>query len=272
MRRAQTFLYRNRSTVSTLVHSDGLDFLRSLPSETASLVFLDPPFNLGKSYSKRSPSLDQKPEIEYKRWMSAVLLESARVLKHGGTIYLYHLPLWAMRFGALLDPLLDFRHWIAISMKNGFVRGRRLYPAHYALLMFTKGKPTSFHVPKWPLEECRHCGEFVKDYGGYLDLVEESGVNLSDVWDDLSPVRHSNRKNRAANELPAILYRRVLEISGSKGELFVEPFAGSGTGVLSAVKSGMRFAACDLLGANFRLIRARLISLKQLKKRSDRRQ
>jgi site-specific DNA-methyltransferase (adenine-specific) len=265
MRRVQTFLYRNGSTASELVRSDGLDFLRSLPAETASLVFLDPPFNLGKSYSKRNPALDHKPEIEYSRWMSAVLFESVRILKRGGTLYLYHVPLWAMRFGALLDPLLDFRHWIAISMKNGFVRGRRLYPAHYALLMLTKGSPASFHVPKWPLEECRHCGEFIKDYGGYLSLVEERGVNLSDIWDDLSPVRHSNRKNRTANELPTVLYRRIFEISGRKGELYVEPFAGSGTGVLSAIDAGMRFAACDLLNANFRLIRARLQAVRQLK-------
>ena len=181
-------------------------------------------------------------------------------------MYLYHVPLWAMRFGALLDPLLDFRHWIAISMKNGFVRGSRLYPAHYALLMFTKGRPSVFRVPKWPLEECRHCGEFVKDYGGYLSLVEKRGVNLSDVWDDLSPVRHATTKNRAANELPRILYRRIIEISGRKGELYVEPFAGSGTGVLSAVDAGMKFAACDLLSANFKLIQNRLKKSRNSKK------
>src|SRR5579863_6937291 len=132
----QTFRFRSGSSPSTLVCRDGLHFLRSLPADAASLIFLDPPFNLGKSYSKRKPGLDRRPEGDYERWMASVLFESVRVLKPGGTMYLYHVPLWAMRFGALLDPLLDFRHWIAISMKNGFVRGSRLYPAHYALLMF----------------------------------------------------------------------------------------------------------------------------------------
>src|SRR5207248_4888846 len=116
--------------------------------------------------------------------------------------------------------------------------------------------------PKWPLEECRHCGEFVKDYGGYLHLVETRGINLSDFWGDLSPVRHSSRKNRNANELPLILYRRLFEISGRQGELYVEPFAGSGTGVITGVNFKMRFAACDLLDTNFRLIRSRLVALK----------
>ena len=261
MNPAQTFRYRSGSTNSILIRSDGLEFLRSLPADAASLVFLDPPFNLGKDYSKRSPALDRKPENAYERWMSAVLFESVRILKPGGTLYLYHVPLWAVRFGALLDHALAFRHWIAISMKNGFVRGRRLYPAHYALLMFTKGKPKTLRVPKLPLEECRHCGEYVKDYGGYLRLVETNGINLSDFWDDLSPVRHSSRKNRTANELPTKLYRRIFEISGRQGELYVEPFAGGGTGVVSAINFKMRFAACDLLAANFKTIRSRLLAL-----------
>ena len=33
-------------------------------------------------------------------------------------------------------------------MKNGFARGKKLYPAHYALLYFTKGMPASFQRPK----------------------------------------------------------------------------------------------------------------------------
>jgi site-specific DNA-methyltransferase (adenine-specific) len=260
---ASSFNYQGKDSNGELVRKDGLAFLGSLGTKTSSLIFLDPPFNLGKTYSKSNPGLDRKPEVEYEKWMSAVLCESVRVLKPGGTLYVYHVPIWAMRFGALIDRVLDFRHWIAISMKNGFVRGHRLYPAHYALLMFTKGKPRTLNIPKWPLEECRHCGEFVKDYGGYLNLVEKQGVNLSDFWDDISPVRHSNRKNRTANELPAILYRRIFEISGRRGELYVEPFAGSGTGIISAVNFKMRFAACDLLDSNFQLIKSRLNALKK---------
>ncbi len=55
---------------------------------------------------------------------------------------------------SLLEQHLDFRHWIAISMKNGFVRGDHLYPAHYALLYYTKGKPESFNRPKVPKPIC----------------------------------------------------------------------------------------------------------------------
>jgi site-specific DNA-methyltransferase (adenine-specific) len=64
---------------------------------------------------------------------------------------------------------LLFRHWIAVSMKGTFPRGKKLYPAHYALLYFTKGLPATFNRDevRQPVPACRHCGGDVKDYGGH---------------------------------------------------------------------------------------------------------
>jgi site-specific DNA-methyltransferase (adenine-specific) len=236
---------------------------------SASIIFLDPPFNLGKMYNKKKPNLDRLPTAEYENWLIRVLSECVRVLMPGGTLYLYHLPVWAMRFGSYLEKTLTFRHWIAISMKNGFVRGRRLYPAHYALLMFTKGETQHFARPKIKPATCRHCGNFVKDYGGYRAIIEDKGINLSDFWEDLSPVRHANRKHRSGNELPLVLFKRIIEISGSPGLLYVDPFAGTGSGVLAAVNAGMHFAACDIVESNCKIIQKRLRQLRSRSKREN---
>lgn len=247
-----------------MVQADAPCFLRSLPDASAQIIFLDPPFNLGKDYSQSGEAIDSIPPEKYRAWLTKVIYECIRVLAKGGALYLYHLPKWAMRLGTVIeqDPDMSFRHWIAIAMKNGFVRGRRLYPAHYALLMFTKGEPRHFHRPKLAPKRCRKCGDFIKDYGGYRPIIEAKGINLSDFWEDLSPVRHANRKNRKANELPEELFTRIVQISGTKGGLYVDPFVGSGTGVLVALKRGMRFAACDLVESNCQLVAKRIRQLR----------
>jgi site-specific DNA-methyltransferase (adenine-specific) len=209
------------------------------------LIFLDPPFNLGKNYGATDGESDKMDAAGYRNFMIEVLDESIRILRDGGALYLYHIPSWAFQFAAHLNSVLQFRHWIAISMKNGFARGEYLYPAHYALLYFTKGSPAVFTRPKIPTPRCRHCDGYIKDYGGYAKYVEE-GINLADVWEDLSPVRHRRYKNREANELPSLLPRRVLQISGKSGGVFVDPFAGSGTSLLEARAAGMSFIAGDL--------------------------
>ncbi len=115
--------YGDKKVRGKIVQADALTFLKSLTSESADLVFLDPPFNLGKLYSSRNRDIDRKPEEEYSRWLEKIVSESGRVLVPGGALYLYHLPKWAMLLGSVLvgKSGLKFLHWIAISMKNGFV-------------------------------------------------------------------------------------------------------------------------------------------------------
>jgi site-specific DNA-methyltransferase (adenine-specific) len=187
---------------------------------------------------------DSTNEAQYFRFMSQILSEASRVLAPGGALFLYHLPKWAMILGRQVGRRLEFRHWIAVSMKNGFVRGRRLYPAHYALLYFTKGEPRVFKRPKVPIQLCRHCQKPVKDYGGYSHFVK-NGINVSDIWDEFSPVRHKKRKHRKANELPIGLLRRVVAMSGRPRGVLVDPFVGTGTSLVAAVERRMTFLAAD---------------------------
>ena len=252
--------FADESRTGDILCADALKGLSWLADASVDLVFLDPPFNLGKSYGSQGKPADRIAERDYFEYMLQVLDQSVRILKPGGALYMYHIPKWAIRFAPHLSATLTFRHWIAISMKNGFVRGNGLYPAHYALLYFTKGTPTVARRPKILPATCPHCDEYVKDYGGHSEHIE-NGVNLSDVWDDLSPVRHAKYKNRAANELPLKLASRVLDISGVKGGFLVDPFAGTGTTVMAARASGMKFVAIDRESENCRVIISRLQSV-----------
>lgn len=227
-----------------IVRDDALHCLDSLRDGCVDIVFLDPPFNLGKRYGKNGSHHDRKKESQYLMYMRKVIARSAEVLKPGGALYLYHIPKWAIRLSPYLEKHLDFRHWIAITMKNGFVRGDHLYPAHYALLYYTKGEPASFKRPKVPKPICARCKKDLRDYGGYKDYVAH-GINLGDVWDDVSPVRHRKTKTRTANELPPIILDRVIAISGCTGGLVVDPFAGAGTTLIAALAARMHFVAAD---------------------------
>jgi site-specific DNA-methyltransferase (adenine-specific) len=240
-----------------LTREDALTFIRSLKPAIADIVFLDPPFNLGKNYHVASSLETGKADI-YQTYMEDLIRETVRILRPGGALFFYHLPYWASRFSQELHKRLRFRHWIAISMKNGFARGKYLYPAHYALLYFVKGQPARFRRPKISPRYCRHCDELVKDYGGYRHIIERKGINLSDFWDDLSPVRHKARQFRNGNQLPIILTDRVVAIACRRGGMLVDPFAGTGTSLISAKKYGMLFVGNDLSRQSIRICHQRL--------------
>jgi site-specific DNA-methyltransferase (adenine-specific) len=240
-----------------LYQTDAASFLDSLSPNIADLVFIDPPFNLKKTYNI-SGFIDRSDPDVYFGWLTSILKKSIRLLKPGAALYVYHMPSIAFKIAALLDNHLTFRHWIAVSMKNNFARGRRLYPAHYALLYFTLGEPSYFQRPKTELKTCRHCGQFIKDYGGYLQIVQAKGLNLSDFWDDLSPLRHSTTKKRSQNELPPELFSRVFAISGHPGGTYVDPFIGSGGGLLAAMAAHMQAIGADASADSCELAKLRL--------------
>jgi site-specific DNA-methyltransferase (adenine-specific) len=98
-------------------------------------------------------------------------------------------------------------------------------------LYFTKGKPKTFNNIRIPIEACRHCGKDIKDYGGHRNRININGLNLSDVWNDISPVRHAKFKNnnRKVNQLSTKLLERVVNISTNKNDIILDPFGGSGT-------------------------------------------
>lgn len=240
-----------------LAQADALDFVRDLRGGVADIVFVDPPFNLGKDYGVASRLEDSESDV-YEWYMRVLLRQLARVLRPGGALFLYHLPYWGSRLTAYLQTELEFRHWIAIAMKNGFVRGDRLYPAHYALLYYTKGAPAHFTRPRLKPQLCRHCGGQLRDYGGYQGIIDAKGLNLSDFWDDLSPVRHGSRKLRASNQLPQLLTDRVVQIAGSTGGVLVDPFMGTGTCLISAKRAGMISVGNDGDGSAVRIAEQQL--------------
>lgn len=216
--------------LGALFANDCLAVLPYIKDESVDTVFADPPFNLGKKYGGKTN--DQRSEQEYLSWSQKWLQECMRVLKPGGAFFLYNLPKWNILLGAfLLQQGMEFRHWIAIELNACLPIPGRLYPSHYSLLYYTKGKPKVFRKIRTPIQRCRHCGEEVKDYGGHRHAMNPKGVNLKDVWTDIPPVRHwkFKSKNRKANALSTKILDRVIELSTVPGDLVLDPFGGSGT-------------------------------------------
>ncbi len=218
------------SSKGVLFEEDCLKILCCIKDEVAAVVFADPPFNLGKDYgNKWDDSLDEDKYID---WCYSWLDECCRILKPGGSLFIYNLPKWNLLIGHyLLNRGLTFRHWIAISIKLGLPIPGRLYPSHYSLLYYSKGKPKVFRKIRTPIETCRHCGGEIKDYGGHRKSMNLLGVNLTDVWTDIPPVRHwkFKSKKRKTNQLSTKLLDRVIQMSSLPGDLVVDPFGGSGT-------------------------------------------
>jgi len=228
-----------------LFAEDCLKTLSHMRSGVVDTVFADPPFNLGKDY--KTHFSDSRTQLGYFGWCRRWIGECSRVLKPGGAFFLYATPQLAVRFSSMLYGTLDFRHWIALTMKGTYPRGKRLYPAHYALLYFTKGTPKVFNKLRLPIETCRHCGGEVKDYGGHRKKMNPEGVSLTDFWTDTSPNRHRKYKVRpGVNELKLVIPERAILMSTNPGDTVFDPFGGGGSTYEAAEKHQRRWIGTEM--------------------------
>ncbi|MGA2609328.1 MAG: site-specific DNA-methyltransferase [Terriglobia bacterium] len=231
-----------------LFRADALDLLANICDKSIDVVFVDPPFNLGKDY--KVAEFDDTMGIEmYRGWCRTWILELIRVLRPGGAFFLYHLPAWLMDFGAWLNVshLLEYKSWIALKMKGSFPAHGRIHPAHYGLLYYVKGGATpTFNVVRAKSPKCRTCGELIRDYGGYKQKYDKyrdkdgnTWVQISDFWEDTRPARRQEKfHDKKINELPIQIPERAILMASKPGDVVLDCFAGSGSTLHAAQHHG----------------------------------
>ncbi len=78
--------------------------------------------------------------------------------------------------------------------------------------------------------------------------MNPKGLNLTDVWDDIPPVRHwkFKSKKRKANALSTKLLERIIDLVTNPGDLVLDPFGGSGTTFAVCEKKGRRWIGVEI--------------------------
>ncbi len=229
-----------------LYKADCLDLMQTIEENSFDMIFADPPFNLSKVYE--SGIDDNRSDEEYLCWTEKWVKECVRILKPGGALFVYNIPKWLTYTSNILNKYLLFRHWISINFRGVTPPiANRLNVNHYGVLYYIKGdRPNVFNTQRIPMKTCRHCGGEIHDYGGKKKDVNRNGQTISDIWEDIHPVRHRGHKNREENELPIKLLLRIISLATNKGDKVFDPFGGSGTTYIASELLQREWVGCEI--------------------------
>jgi len=245
---------------------DALEYLRGLDSESVQLVVTSPPYNVGKEYEKKLSHED------YVAWQRDVIEQLVRVLTPGGSICWQVgngidrgevIPLDAIFYPIFKSFGLKLRNRIVWSFGHGLHASKRFSGRHETILWFTKGDDYFFNldavrVPaKYPLK--RH---FKGPRKGELS-GNPLGKNPGDVWE--IPNVKSNHPEKTAHpcQFPVGLAERLVLALTREGNIVLDPFMGSGSTAIAAVKNGRRGVGVDSAPEYVKLAKERLGLLRQ---------
>jgi adenine-specific DNA-methyltransferase len=238
----------NADADATMACEDNLSFLRPIPDRSVKLVVTSPPYNIGKSYEKRTAM------ETYLRAQAQVISECIRVLHERGSICWQvgnHVsggevvPLDIVIYDVFKSHGLRLRNRIVWHFEHGLHCSRRLSGRYETILWFTKGDDYTFNldairVPaKYPGKK-----HFKGPRMGQLSC-NPLGKNPGDVW--IIPNVKNNHVEKTTHpcQFPVELVERLVLSLTIAGDAVLDPFMGVGSSVVAAVKNGRRGLGCD---------------------------
>jgi len=236
---------------SILLSGDCLEHIRKIPDNSIDFCFADPPYNLKKKYENWNDSIDVQ---EYFLWCDQWLGELARVLKPGRTLAVLNIPNGCIRHFKYLNTILDYQDWIIWEGLSFPVR--RIMPAHYSILCFSKGTPRTLpaivrkenslleqqaiHTIKEGCCVRNHC----VNSRNHSNIQDKEFV--SNVWHDIHRLKHNSRRVDHPCQLPPMFMYRLISLFTDRDELVLDPFNGVGTTTLASQQLNRKYIGIEL--------------------------
>ena len=229
---------------------DNIEFMRNLPDGSMKLIVTSPPYNIGKSYEKRSPMED------YLQSQERVIEECVRLLHPTGSLcwqvgnYVDNgevVPLDVLLYPLFKRHGLKMRNRIVWHFGHGLHSSKRLSGRYETINWFTKNDDYTFNldpirVPsKYPNK--RH---FKGPNTGKLS-GNPKGKNPSDVW--MFPNVKSNHVEKTIHpcQFPVELVERLVLSMTDPGDSVLDPYMGVGSSVIAALMHGRNGYGCDVV-------------------------
>jgi modification methylase len=224
--------------------------MEEIPDDCVALMVTSPPYNVGKEYD------DDLTLIDYLDLLHRVLKETTRVLEPGGRV--------AVNVANLgRKPYLPLNHHIAGMMQDIglLLRGEIVWQkaagagGSCAWGSWRSAKnPTLRDVHEYVLVASK--GQYQRGRMGEDTISKEEFLEATtSVW-TIKPA--SARRIGHPAPFPVELPARLIELYTFAGDLVLDPFIGSGSTAVAAVRTGRRFVGYDTNEAYLDIARARV--------------
>ena len=252
---------------STIHFADNLEVLRRLPAGSVDLIYIDPPFNSGKTQQRtqirtvRSETGDRTgfqgrrydtvvvgtkkfTDVfdDYLTFLEPRLTEAHRVLARHGSLY-FHIDYREVHYCKLLLDVIfgrdSFLNEIIWAYDYGGRPRDRWPPKHDTILVYAKA-PGDHIFNRDEIERIPYMAP------GLVGPEKAARGKLpTDTWWHTIVPTNGKEKTGYPTQKPLGILRRVIQASSPPGGMVLDFFAGSGTTGIAALESGRHFVLVD---------------------------
>jgi len=226
-----------------------MDTLNQFPDESIDLIFADPPYNLsndgftchaGKRVSVNKGSWDKSQGIEadfqfHYAWIKAC----KRVLKQNGSLWIsgtYH-SIYTCGY------VIQKQGWHII---NDICWYKPNAAPNLSCRMFTASHETLLWVRKDKKAKHTFNYDAMKNCDFPNDVIKKPGKQMRSIWAIGTPKNGEKKHGKHPTQKPEALLDRIILASSNTGDIVLDPFCGSATTGVSALRHNRKFVGIDL--------------------------
>ena len=239
-----------------LYYGDNLQVLRTLPSNSIDLIYIDPPFFSGADYNVIWGDTNEVRTFSdiweggldtYLIWLNARLWEMRRVLKDTGSIYV-HCDWHASHYiKTEMDKSFGYenlRNEVIWYYNSGARKQEEFGRRHDVILRYSKSENYFFNDSAESVRE--PYSPDINIPASKAHYYNPRGKVVDDVW-KIPIMGQNDKKERIGypTQKPEKLLNRIIESSCPANGVVADFFVGGGTAAAAAQKLGIRWVACD---------------------------
>ena len=265
-----------------VINGENLAALKSMPDQSFQLIYIDPPFNTGRSQVRTNRSsvssstgnlgfqgkryeqvvksvLSYDDDFaDYWAFLEPRLIEAYRLLNESGTIYL-HLDFREAHYAkVLMDALFGrecFLNEIIWAYDYGGKSKSRWPAKHDTILVYVKN-PTKYFFDSATVDREPYMAP-----GLVTPEKVARGKLPTDVWWHTIVSPTGKEKTGYPTQKPLGILRRIISASSRPGDRVLDFFAGSGTTAQAAFELKRQFVVVDQNPESIEVITSRLNAL-----------
>ena len=270
------------SATGRIIKGNNLDVLATLPDESVTLIYIDPPFNTGreqtrskvtsvlaaddstkglvgfkgKSYERTRSDLMKYDDRfdDYWAFLEPRLREAWRLLADDGTLYL-HLDYREAHYAkVMLDALFGRESFIneLIWAYDYGAKAKGRWPAkHDTILVYVKN-PKNYYFNSEEVDREPYMAP------GLVTAEKAAKGKLpTDVWWHTIVSPTGKEKTGYPTQKPEGILRRIIQASSREGDTVLDFFAGSGTTGAAALALGRNFILVDQNPESLKVMKSR---------------
>jgi len=238
-----------RQLQDSLITQNFFECADFLPEKFADFLFVDPPYNLNKKFN--SVNFREMDFNKYLDWIESILLKLKNKLKETASIYFCSD--WKSSTAVYLALSKHFKVRNRITWEREKGRGsKKNWKNNTEDIWFaTVSDNYTFNVEKVKLKK-KIIAPYRNKIGAPKDWEESKEgryrlTHPSNIWTDISiPFWSMPENTDHPTQKPEKLIAKLLLASSNEGDLILDPFAGSGTTLVTAKKLNRHFVGIEM--------------------------